>query len=75
MSKRTKETAGYGLPTLTTKEAARVLGVPEGDFMAWLYEHVRPSPQQWSMWENAARGLPERLIRLYLRSGLRSRHT
>lgn len=56
----------YGLPALTTQEAARVLDVDEGAFINWLHKTVRPSPSQWSMWENHVRTLPEPLIRLYL---------
>ena len=56
----------YGLPRLTVAEAARVLGVREGEFWLWLVETVRPSGSRLSKWRNDAEPLSEPLIRLYI---------
>lgn len=56
----------YGLPTLTFAQAARVLGIREGEFKTWVMERVNPSKGQWSEWSSGARPVPEKLLRLYL---------
>jgi hypothetical protein len=56
----------YDLPPLTFAEAARILGMDEGVFMAWVMKTVKPSVSQWSDWTTGRRTIPERLVRLYL---------
>jgi hypothetical protein len=60
----------YGLAPLSFEEAARLLGIPEEDFVKWLLVKVRPSPPRWTEWtaeeERRRRPLPEILLRLYL---------
>lgn len=66
MPEKPTERKTYGLPPLTTAEAARVLDVPEIAFMKWIEEVVKPSGPERSMWVRGRRDLPEELIRLYL---------
>ena len=56
----------YALPRLTLTEAARILGIERGTLWIWINERVRPTPKQYSTWNNDAVPLPETLIRLYL---------
>ena len=60
----------YGLPPLTFAEAARLVGISEGDFIRWVLETIKPSSSQWNMWTTTNpktwRPLPDALLRLYL---------
>lgn len=63
---RRKDDQDYGLPRLTFAEAARFLGVREGQLVYWVLERLKPSSGRFGEWQTGKRPLPERLIRLYL---------
>ena len=71
VEKREKTTRkAYGLTPLTFAEAARLLGIREGEFIQWVLETIKPSYSQWHMWTtdnpNVWRPIPDALLRLYL---------
>lgn len=63
-----KKAEGYGLPELTFATAAATLGITEAAFIEWLLVTVKPSHPRWHEWTMGKRPLPERLIRLYLKT-------
>lgn len=63
-----RKAESYGLPELTFKAAADTLGITEADFIEWLLVEVKPSPARWTEWTKGTRHLPERLIRLYIKT-------
>lgn len=63
-----RKAEGYGLPELNFATAAATLGITEAAFIEWLLVEVKPSHPRWHEWTQGKRPIPERLIRLYLKT-------